>query len=1181
MQLIEAFVRNPVKVSVGVLLVALFGFIALLQLPKQLTPEVEIPKISIETRWPGASPEEVEREIVQEQEEQLQSVEGVTKMSAECANSMGTIVLEFPVGTNLGEVLTKVNARLQQVPEYPEEADEPVISTSDPRANAIAWFVLRPRVAKPAEIAAFQAEHPDLAELLEPVRRARHPGLAARRLRSLVEEHPEVRPRIQDLLPPEIDVAEMRLFAEDHIEAALERVNGVASANVFGGREEELQVVVDPQLLAARGITIMDLRRALRAENRDVSGGDLWEGKRRWVVRTLGRFRSPEQVESVIVAQGAQGEPVYLRDVAQVRQGFKKPDGVVKNFGATCMAVNCVRETGANVLTTMEQIRKVVDSLNGDLLKRRGLELVQSYDETEYIYDAIGVVAGNIVLGGLLTIGVLLLFLRSGRSTLVIALAIPTSIIGTFLLLNLMGRSLNVISLAGLAFAVGMLVDNAVVVLENCFRHAEMGDDPRRASVRGAQEVWGAVVASTLTTLAVFLPVLFVQEEAGQLFRDIALAISAAVGLSLVVSITVVPCAAARLLRAGRKSAAGAVEAAPHETGRAPEPARDGNGQGGPAVCDRAAGGGKPVPAGGRAAIWGAALRPVRAVVRGSDVVGRSFVALVVGVNRFLQRSVFLRLGTAAGFVAAAVLASWALMPKVEYLPEGNRNLVFGILLPPPGYNVERTLQMGVSLEEAMRPYWDVDPGDPAIDELPFPVIDDYFFVARGQQVFVGLRAVDPRKAGRLVPLVRGAAAELPGTIPNVSQRSLFSREVASGRTVDIEITGPDLKRLVELGRQIFLDVPQVVPGSMAFPRPSLHLSSPELHVLRKTRQATDLGMSTEEIGYTVDALIDGAYAADYYLQGKKIDLSIVGSEQYVNHTQDLARLPIAAAGGRLVPLAALADVELAGGPEQINRRERQRAITISVMPPQEMPLEEAIDDINAGIVAPLVEQGQIGEEYRIHLAGTADKLVATWKALRFNFLLALLITYLLMAALFESWLYPFVIILTVPFGAVGGLVGLWGLNWYLRLVPDSKVQSLDVLTMLGFVILIGTVVNNAILIVHQSLNHMREEGMGPNEAILQSTRTRIRPIFMTTTTTVLGLCPLVLAPGQGSELYRGLGAVVLGGLVASTAFTLVLVPVVFSLTMEAKAALSRMLGLKSREDTGRTPAAKREPAAV
>jgi len=428
-----------------------------------------------------------------------------------------------------------------------------------------------------------------------------------------------------------------------------------------------------------------------------------------------------------------------------------------------------------------------------------------------------------------------------------------------------------------------------------------------------------------------------------------------------------------------------------------------------------------------------------------------------------------------------------------------------------------------------------------------------------------------------------------------IFHRSLFSQELGAGRSIDIEITGPELERLVELGQQVLGQVPTavrmtrdirlsevddavhqvvardeqagtatiVVASATGFPRPSLDLNSPELHVVRKLEQAADMGVSTDELGYSVDALIDGAYATDYYIGGDKIDLTIVGNEEFAEYVQDVRGLPVATPSGELARLEGLADIALAGGPEQINRRERERAITIQVQPPPEIPLETAIEQINGHIVRPMIEQGDIGQEYRISLAGTADKLLATWQALRWNFLLALLVTYLLMAALFESWLYPLVIILSVPLGAVGGIIGLQVLNVYLQglavtgIAPLAQHQTLDVLTMLGFIILIGTVVNNPILIVHQSLNHMRHDAMSPSEAIVASVRNRIRPIFMTTSTTLFGLSPLVLFSGAGSELYRGLGAVVLGGLLVSTVFTLILVPTLFSLMMDAKASLA------------------------
>jgi len=1142
MQLIEVFVHNPVKVAVGVLLFVLFGFIGLARMPMQLTPEVQIPTVTVETHWRGAAPQEIEREIVLEQEEQLKAVQGVTKMSSECSHSQGRITMEFAVGTDIDTALRRVSIRLQQVPEYPEEADEPVISTSDPNANAIAWFILRPRAASAEEIAQFQASHPELKDLLERPRQAHNSGLRTRRLLQLVEEHPEVEDQIKELLPKDIYVPGMLRFVEDRVKAAFERVEGVSKSNVYGGREEEMQVIVDPEKLAARRLTITDVRNALTDQNRDSTAGDVWDGKRRYLVRVTGQFETPKNVADVIIKQTDEG-PVHVRDVAKVQLGLKKPTGLVKNFGTYCIAVNCVRETGANVLDTMEDLYDVRDRLDREVLAPQGLELIQAYDETDYIHSAIDLVVWNIIIGSVLTVGVLLLFLRSGRSTLVIGLAIPTSIIGTFLMLHLMGRSLNVISLAGLAFAVGMLVDNAVVVLENIFRHYQNGEKPFVASVRGAQEVWGAVVASTLTTLAVFLPVLFVEEEAGQLFRDIALAISSAVALSLVVSITVIPTAAARILK-GRK------EEPPEEFPDALEPSDNGLW--------------KPSTDSGR-----------RSVLARADAAGAAFVRAVVDLNRALQKSLAARLITVVGFVGAAALLTWALWPKIEYLPSGNRNLVFGQLLPPSGYNIDKLMELGVQLEGGAQPYWDIDKGDPANEELEYPAIDDYFFVASGRFVFFGLRAVDPLRAADLVPLVDKMGNQIPGTFAFAQQASLWGRGVQSGRTIDIEITGPEPEKLVQLGGQIMGQVGGVVPDSRSRPIPSLDLSSPEMHLRPKWNRMAEMNVSKRDFDYTVDALVDGAYAGDYYEGGDKIDLTIIASEKSVEHTGDLRQLPFPPPSGGLVTVADAADDELTGGPEQINRREQQRAITIEVRPSPETPLEEALENIEQQIVQPMRDSGEIGGEYEIRLAGTADKLRATGNALKWNFVLALLITYLLMAALFESWLYPLVIILSVPLGAIGGLAGLALLNVYLPVqkalgLSSGGFQTLDVLTMLGFVILIGTVVNNAILIVHQSLNHMRYEAMAPSEAILQSVRTRIRPIFMTTATTVLGLCPLVLFPGAGSEIYRGLGAIVLGGLVVSTIFTLVLVPTLFSLMMDAKAAVRRRLGWESESpETG------------
>ncbi len=1168
---IAALIANPVKVAVGVLLLAMFGILAMIGMPVQLSPDVEQPKISISTTWPGASPQEIEKEIVKEQEEQLKSVQGVTKMTSSSAESVGTITLEFAVGTDLQEALLKVNSQLQQVPSYPTDSDEPVIRTTDEGANAIAWMMLSPIPPTTDVIRQFGEEHPETKERVEWVLRAQNEGLRLKRVELLAKEFSAAKV----LLPEKMDVTKYLKFTEDNIEAQLERIPGVGSAGVFGGREPELQIIVDSKKLAARGLTIADVRSALTENNRDISAGDFWEGKRKYIVRTLSEYRSVEQVASQIIAS-PEGQPVYVSDIAEVKLDYKKRGGFVRGFGWENIAVNCQRETGANVMEVMAGIRAKIKQLNEGVLKQEGLVLTQVYDETEYIDSAIGLVYQNIILGSALTVIILMLFLHMSlralvfipllaissalaitvspwfflitlaliliagfwfaRGALVVALAIPTSIVGTFLILSLLGRSLNVISLAGLAFAIGMLVDNAVVVLENVVRFSQKGYKPFEAARLAAIEVWGAVLASTLTTLAVFLPVIFLEGEAGQLFLDIALAISAAVGLSLVVSIVVIPTAAARILKSQtRVSMPGRIETMFNQFGK-----------------------------------W--------------------VTNLVVGVNEWIQRGTVRRISVVLLLFAAAIGISYLLLPKVEYLPTGNRNLIISLVLSPPGYNVEQLELMGIEIEEKLQKYWNYD--EVSDQPLDYPAIDDFFTVAFGSTLFVGVSSREETKAGELIPLIQGQLNGLfPGAFVVAFQTSLFASELSGGRSIEVEITGPELKELVGIGGQIMRQInapsdpddpespPIMPPGTQAQPIPGLDLSSPEVHVLPKPQQISDLGITSSELGYAVNALVDGAYVTDYYVGADKIDLVIMGSTDPRGNTQDIESRYVATRNmTEPVRLGSLADVRIGAGPQQINHRERERAITIQITPPDTMALQEAIETIKARIIEPIRESGQLASDYQISLSGTADKLKQTWDALKFNVLLAVMITYLLMAALFESWLYPLVIILSVPMGAVGGIMGLRMLGIYLGL-QGSPPQALDVLTMLGFIILVGTVVNNAILIVHQSLNFMNNEAMELRPAILESIRTRIRPIFMTTLTTVFGLSPLVFFPGAGSELYRGLGSVVLGGLLVSTVITLFLVPTLFSLAVEFKQWLASFSVSANEEEVAWEP--RETPATI
>ena len=432
-------------------------------------------------------------------------------------------------------------------------------------------------------------------------------------------------------------------------------------------------------------------------------------------------------------------------------------------------------------------------------------------------------------------------------------------------------------------------------------------------------------------------------------------------------------------------------------------------------------------------------------------------------------------------------------------------------------------------------------------EQLGLPPSNNFFYVARGQQVFMGIVSKIQERTRELLPYVYQVLSKIPGMIAIVQQPSLFATEIGKGRSIEIEIKGPDLDQLIELGKEIFGSVRQVVPNAQVRPIPGLDLGNPEMQVTPNRDRLTRVNMSTSQFGVTVSAMVDGTVASDYRLYGDEIDLVVKSEEGTITRTQDMGEVPIITPAGEKVTLGSLADIRLEEGPTQINHLDSQRAIVIQVIPPQEMALETAMDEILEKVVNPIKNSGKLGSFYSINMGGTADDLTRTRKALQWNFVLAVVISYLLMSALFENFFYPLIIMFSVPLAAAGGFVGLFIIN---VLVID---QPLDILTMLGFVILVGIVVNNAILIVHQSLNNIRERSMAARDAIAESVRTRIRPIYMSTITTVFGLMPLVLSPGAGSEFYRGLGSVVIGGLFVSTVFTIFLIPALFSLALDGK----------------------------
>ena len=1038
MNIIKLAIERPVAVLAAVIMVIVFGLMSLILIPIQLIPDIRKPVISISTVWAGAAPIEIEREIVNRQEEVLKGLRKLEKIVSTSQNGRARIRLEFQVGSNMDKIFLLVANRLDRVEGYPPEAKQPTIKTSGSEDNPITWLMLEGTTTKKREIHTFGD------------------------------------------------------IAEDIVKDRLERIQGVSAVNVYGAAKRQMEIITNPNLLATHKLTISDIAEKLRLASSSISAGEINEGKRRYVLRTEGELKTTEDVSSVILRSNndlASGRltRISVGDIAKVRFNYKKPTSRIRFNGKPAIAINAVRETGANVIKVMDKIKKVVRSLNRGPLQEFGLSITKVYDETVYIKSSIHLVQQNIIFGGTLAVIVLFLFLRSGRAALIISLAIPVSIIGAFVAMAGLGRSLNVISLAGIAFAVGMVVDSAIVVLENIFRLRESGKSQYEAAHTGTSHVWPAILVSAVTTVVVFIPILTMELEVGQLFRDIAVALSVSVVLSLLVAVTVIPALSKRLLTSIKSGS---------ETKR-----------GIPFI----------------------------------DKFSSRFVEIIIRLTNSIVASKFLSLAVVVIICAGGVLSTWLLLPKLEYLPEGNRNLVFGILAPPPGYNLKTTEQIAGKFEQAIYPLL-VQGTKPFVEEIEKPLIKRFFFVASRGNTFLGAQALDPNRVDELVPILKKAAFQEPGTFGLISKRSLFGRGFGGQRVIEVNISGIELEPILEYALEITQQI-KALPigkGIQIRPKPGLELGAPEVRLIPNRVKLADNGISTKEFGNSIDAFNDGLLISQITSGSRRLDLIIRGPLNSIDHTQGIDFLPVVTSEGRIVPANVLADVKITSGPTQIRHIERERTVTLQIRPPNKIPLETAIQALEKAIFTEN-NRKEFPGVMSVSLSGAADKLTQTWNAMIIDMILALIIVYLVMAVLFESFMYPLIIMLSVPLATAGGVLGLSIMNQF-------HFQPLDMLTLLGFVILIGIVVNNAILLVHQTLFHFRNENMEVPEAIIKATRNRIRPIFMSTLTSVFGMLPLVLFAGPGSELYRGLGSVIVGGLSLSAILTLLLIPSLMNL---------------------------------
>lgn len=1011
-------ILNPVPVLVGVILLLLFGVIGLMQLPYQLSPDVTEPEISVTTTWLGATPYEVEREIIEKQEEVLKGIPGLLTLESESFTGYASVTLKFKIGTDVDNALLRVSNKLNEVRAYPQNVDRPIISATGAATSPIIWMVLKALPDNPNSIHTF------------------------------------------------------RSYFEDEIRQSLERVPGVADLFVFGGTKREMHVVVDESRLAAHKLTVDDVIRTLGSENVNVSAGTMDMGRRQYRIRTVGEFQNPREIAATVITSTGE-QRVKIGDVANVDYGYEKHTVAMLHSGEPGIVCGIKPEPGVNVLELTDAMERVVQGLNEGQLKAQGLYFDWTYDQRSYINGAIDLVKQNIMIGGVLAVIVLLTFLRSFSSTFIVGAAIPISIIGTFIFMNALGRNLNVVSLAGISFAVGMLVDNAIVVLENIDRHRGLGKKPFQAAYEGTKEVWGAIIASSATTVAVFLPVVFMQEEAGQLFKDIAIAVTCAIILSLFISITVIPMLARQFYGMSRR-----------------KKVRNGPPKG----------------------------------------LGHLLNSGIMALVNLATANWFTRSATILSLTTLAVITTWSMFPKMEYLPEGNRNLILNILIPPPGLSYEERLDIGQYIYETLEPRF----GHAEYEGLPG--IENLFYVGADRIMLFGIITTQEQRAGELIPTLTGLINSIPGMFGISMQAGIFQTRIGGGRTIEVDLSGENMEQLVAGAGALFGALREALPGAQIRPVPSLELLFPEIKLLPDRDRLKAAGLTSESLGVALDVLMDGRKIGEFKREGSKtIDLILKASDSSIDTPEKLYSSLLVTPGGRFLPVSSLAELQRTTGITQIRHLERRRTITLQVTPPANVPLQAAMEIVSNDLV-PKLQQGPL-KELGFRMSGAADKLSQTAEALQWNFVLAVLITYLLMSALFGNFIYPLVILFTVPLAAAGGFLGLKLENLFVA------AQPMDILTMLGFVILIGVVVNNAILIVHQSLNNIRFQGMGHLEAVRDSVRTRLRPIFMSATTSVFGMLPLAIAPGPGSELYRGLGSVVLGGLALSTVFTVFVIP--------------------------------------
>jgi multidrug efflux pump subunit AcrB len=1008
--------RSPIGVVVIALAITLLGLLSLGRLPLQLFPDIDRPELSIEAGWRTASPEEIESELLEPLENVLQGLPGVEEIEGNAQSGTARVNLRFALGTDMKNALVEVIGRLNRLPPLPRDADRPVVTLGgDGNPNeTLTWFFVQLLPGTPGPIYA------------------------------------------------------QRRFIEDTVRPRLEAIPGVASAQVNAGPLDDVRITVDLARAAALGITVPEIAaRAASATN--VSGGQLDVGRRQYMLRFTGLF-TPEQLGALVLTW-RDGRPVRLADIATVDVAPPTRQQFGYQNGNPAIGIQIFRANGANVLATLEAVKAAVAELRDGPLKAHGLGIEQSFDASLFIRRAVRLLTENLVVGTLLALLVVWWFMREPRVTLLIAATIPVCLCATFIILDLFGRSLNVISLAGLAFAVGMVVEGAIVVSGNVVRLREAGMPLERATKEGARQVAGALVASTATTIAVFVPVLFLKDVEGQLFGDLALTISIAVAISIVVAVTLLPASLSFSLN-----------------------------------------------------------RPLRATGYGQGWPGLSDWVLRVTDSRPKQ------VAWITGLLVAPLLLTWWMLPPLDYLPPVKRAAIDAFFSFPPGMSSEAVnRELLPKILERMRPY---------MEGRKEPRLKNWYILTWPGGGTIGARVQDESRIGELERIVRDEViVGLPDTRAFAYEGDLFGGIGGSVRSVGIHLSSEDsaaLNRIALQGRGL---LERLFPGAAVQSFPNPEDVALELQATPNDRRIAEVGWDRATLGTVIRTVGEGAWLGEYFDGKSRLPIMLRSTEGPT--PEELSNAPLMTPSGLVVRLGDLVQLSTQLGPPAIRRLNHRRTVTLTIDPPASVSLEKVLAQINAEVIPQL--RAQMPSDGTIHLAGSADHLSQTLATMSRVFCFALVVLLLLMTVLFRSVRDSVIVILTVPLALIGGVLGL-------RLLDVVKFQALDLLSMIGFVMMIGVIINHAILLV-AAVRSAQHTGATLEDGIRVGLNQRLRAILASTLTGALGALPMAVNPGPGSVIYRGLAAVNIGGVVISLAFSLVLIPALMRL-MHARHAV-------------------------